>query len=164
MTSRTRKLLFASLGSALLTLVGVPALASADSTTPPDPGTTPPYAVESFEYPGAAGILQEKGITLIKGDGNITLTECGGASQQIKIWRRSGDVCFQVSGKTGYLTMEISNVWGLESADHPFSADVKPTGAATPTNYNITPGEYKSIGEGTVNGVPSAVVGIRVTG
>ncbi|MBB4948863.1 hypothetical protein F4556_004398 [Kitasatospora gansuensis] len=152
------------MGSTLLALVGVPALASADATAPPDPATSPPYAVESFEYPGAAKILQERGITLLKGDGHITLATCGSAEQQIKIWRRNGHVCFQVSGKTGYLTMEIDRVWGLESADHPFTADVKPTNATDPTDYKIAPGEYRSIAEGTETGSVTSVVGIRITG
>ncbi|GAA2920259.1 hypothetical protein GCM10020221_15590 [Streptomyces thioluteus] len=48
-----------------------------------------PFAVEKFEYPGAAKILQERGITLRKGDGRILLADCS-ASHDVMVKSRTG--------------------------------------------------------------------------
>ncbi|RKN75755.1 hypothetical protein D7231_08575 [Streptomyces klenkii] len=96
-----------------------------------------PSAVETFEYPGAAKILKERGIRLDRGDGHILLADCK-ASKDIMILARTttdtsedrGRYCFRVTGngKKGYLALEIpkafmimtgkdTTVWATVSGD-----------------------------------------------
>ncbi|WP_336054337.1 hypothetical protein [Streptomyces sp. CA2R101] len=120
--------------AALVTLVGVPVLASADPQ--PAGGTTaagPPSAVEDFAYPNADQIRREAGIKLIRGDGHITLAACDGAGSQIRVQTVKGTggnpqdfYCFKATAKNGYLTLELPRVFALETTDHPISADLKP--------------------------------------
>lgn len=165
MASRVRRLLLAAAIPALLAgLTAGATLASAASSEAEGiaEGTRPPSAVEDFGYPGAAKLLQEKKLKLIKGDGHILLAECGDSPQQIKVWNRNGDVCFQVNAKSGYLTMEIPKVWALETASHPITADLTANGKTE--SVDVPKGGWKSVGEGTPDGTRSVLVEIRVTG
>ncbi|MEV4923641.1 hypothetical protein [Streptomyces roseoverticillatus] len=131
MFSRARNLLISSVGAAAVVLgAAAPGIAAGDDTTLPS-------AVETFEYPGAAKILKERGIKLDRGDGHILLADCK-ASQDIMIFARSttdtseqkGRYCFRVTGngKKGYLALEIprafmimtgknTTVWASVSGD-----------------------------------------------
>ncbi|MGW1074836.1 hypothetical protein [Streptomyces sp. NPDC002537] len=148
-------------------LVAAPTLAAAS----PSPAVSvaeeePPYAIETFEYPNAAKILAEKKIKLFKGDGHILLAECSNSPEQIKLWVRGGDVCFQANAKKGYLALEVPNVWGLETASHPISADLVAEGKTETVSVSKTGPQngYQSVGEGTVGGAPTVLVQLRVTG
>ncbi|MEW2029899.1 hypothetical protein AB0901_05150 [Streptomyces roseifaciens] len=87
--------------------------------------TTLPSAVETFEYPGAAKILKERGIELDRGDGHILLADCK-VSQDIvvlslgkedKATEGRGRYCFRVtgSGKKGYLSLQIPDTYAVMS-------------------------------------------------
>ncbi|MFF7366060.1 hypothetical protein [Streptomyces sp. NPDC008125] len=147
----------------IVALVSIPTLAAADdSATPAAADTAPPSAVEDFAYPNADKILAERGVKLIKGDGNILLGECDGSAQQIKvIARHNQSVCFQASGTTGYITLELDEVFYIETASHPITADLTADGETQ--TVNVAEGGFKSVGEG-VGGAPTVLVEIRVTG
>ncbi|MCZ4095982.1 MULTISPECIES: hypothetical protein [Streptomyces] len=146
-------------------MVGAPALASTTSApaTAGAADTAPPSAVEDFQYPDAAKILQQRGIKLIKGDGHILLLDaCGTSAQQIKVWTGASEICFQANAKTGNLTLEVPDVIRLQTADHPISADL--TAEGTTQTVDVAKGSAKSVGEGTADGAPSVLVALRVTG
>lgn len=121
----------------------------------------PPSAVEDFRYPGADRILAEKGIKLISGDGHILLAECGATADQIKLWSRTGDFCFQAKGSTGQLSLEVPDVWALETSTHPISAELTAEGETQ--SVDLPQDGYKLVGEGNRE-APTTVVEIRVTG
>ncbi|WP_331743379.1 hypothetical protein OG762_47705 (plasmid) [Streptomyces sp. NBC_01136] len=174
MTSRMRGMLAVAGAAALMALVGVPVLASADPQPPGgSAGATPPSAVEDFAYPNADQIQRDQGIKLIKGDGHITLAACDASVQQIKVQTvqgQGGDVqgayCFKATAKSGYLALELPRVIALETADHPISADLRPQAdpSAPATTVNVDKNGYKSVGEGTAGGAPSVLLELRVTG
>ncbi|MFH8939491.1 hypothetical protein [Streptomyces griseosporeus] len=122
-----------------------------------------PAAVEDFNYPGANRILQQRGITLKRGDGHIILVSCG-EPWNIKIESRldNGGYCFRASGKTGLLTLELPDAYGVWTEDHPVEAKLTAEGAETlvkvPTN------EYQPVGESGDTGLRSVLVELRVTG
>ncbi|MFI6273155.1 hypothetical protein [Micromonospora zamorensis] len=83
---------------------------------------TPPSIVEDYAYPGAAQVLAQRGVKLIKGDGHIVLTDCGSSPNnppEDLILVQSNDLtlpggvnfCFKASGTSGLLTMEIPKVY-----------------------------------------------------
>ncbi|MDX3018466.1 hypothetical protein [Streptomyces acidiscabies] len=160
--------------AALVALVGVPVLASADPQ--PTGGTTeatPPSAVEDFSYPNADQIQREKGIKLIRGDGHITLAACDSASSQIRVQTvqgsdgsSQGTYCFKVTAKSGYLDLELPRIFALETADHPISADLKPQDdpSAPTKTVAVAKNSFQSVGEGVAGGTPAVLLKLRVTG
>ncbi|QGV82556.1 hypothetical protein EIZ62_08795 [Streptomyces ficellus] len=122
----------------------------------------PPSGVEDYNYPGAETIFKQKGIKLLRGDGRVLLADCGTSPNEIKVWSRAGDICFQASTTTGYITMELTEVWGLETTSHSIDADLT-AGGETQT-VNVPKDAFKSVGEGIPGGTPSTLVEIRVTG
>lgn len=164
---RARKLLVAGVVGLLGAVAGISfAVADAPSATAVD---TPPVAVETFSYPGAAAILASEGIQLKKGDGHVLLATCDGSADQIRVYTvadstagRQGDYCFKVTAASGYVTLELPRVFALETGDHPISADLTANGATT--TVAVEEGGFESVGEGTVGGARSVLVEIRVTG
>ncbi|MFC5922792.1 hypothetical protein [Micromonospora vulcania] len=88
----------------------------------------PPSIEEDYSYPGAAQVLAQKGIKLIKGDGHITLVDCGSNPNRPPddlILVQSNDLtlpgginfCFRAKGSSGLLTMEIPKVYFVRSDD-----------------------------------------------
>ncbi|MFI1014802.1 hypothetical protein [Streptomyces sp. NPDC020965] len=124
---------------------------------------TPPTAVEDFAYPGAAKILTEKGIKLIKGDGQIVLADCDNSVDQFIVWTRvaSGKFCFRALGKSGHLTLELDKVYAIQTAARPVSADLTTNGQTT--TVNVPKDHLEGVGEGTT-GAPTILVELRVTG
>ncbi|MFI1106085.1 hypothetical protein [Streptomyces melanogenes] len=171
MTSLIRKVILAGSAIALGAVIGVPALAAADSShasaVTVSASDAPPSGVEDFAYPGASGIEANRKITLIKGDGHIVLSDsCDGSPQQIKVWTRTNgnkDVCFRVIGKSGYLAMKIAEVWAVETKDRPVTADLTADDGKTHQTVDVEPGHFKSVGEGT-GSAPTALLELRVTG
>jgi hypothetical protein len=169
--SRTRNLLLAVGLSALATAVAVPALATASPSEAPASTSAqgPTSTVEDFAYPGAAKILREQGIKLIKGDGHLQLAACDGSPSQITVHARADQsinkasaFCFQADSKSGYLTLELTDVWGVETADHPVSAHLTADGKTE--TVNVAKGAYEGVGEGLPGGAPTVLVELRVTG
>ncbi|WP_308409419.1 hypothetical protein [Streptomyces pinistramenti] len=123
------------------------------------------HAVEDFSYPGADKIKEEKGITLKRGDGHITLADCSSATGLLEVWSRKDDkVCFRTTGTSGYLTLEIPSVFVIKgSADH--AADVTlTTPEAKPQEVEISKGVWTPVGESTdLQGREHVLVEIRTS-
>ncbi|MFJ3924612.1 hypothetical protein [Streptomyces sp. NPDC090022] len=121
---------------------GTPAAAAA-----PAGGDLPPYAVEDFAYPDAGRIQAELGITLKRGDGHVTLADCASATGLMEVYSRTnGKICFRVTGKTGYLSLEIPAVYGMKG-DAAHQADVTLTAEGSKQNVTVAPNEWKGVGE-----------------
>ncbi|MEJ3743374.1 trypsin-like serine protease [Actinomycetes bacterium KLBMP 9797] len=84
-----------------------------------------PSIVESHDYPDADRIFQERNIRLIKGDGNIVLTECTGTGL-IEVWstQHADEFCFKTRGLGGYLALELQDVYLIKGNDRNTSATV----------------------------------------
>ncbi|WP_327282035.1 MULTISPECIES: trypsin-like serine protease [unclassified Streptomyces] len=128
-----------------------------------------PFASEDGAYPGAAQILAQKGIKLVRGDGNITLADCKADAKQIRVMtvedpaaNRAGTYCFASSAATGLLTLELPRVFAIDAADQPLTASLTADGATK--TVTIAKDGYASVGEGQIGGARSTLVEIRVTG
>lgn len=109
-------------------------------------GEAPGYAVEDFNYPGADKILAEKNIVLKRGDGHITLADCASGTGFLKVWARSKDkICFQVTGNTGWLTMEIPSVYAVRGND--YAAQVDMTVDSEQKSFDIAKNTWTAVGE-----------------
>lgn len=124
----------------------------------------PPLAVEDFEYPGKAKILEERGITLHRGDGHIVLADCDDSANQIQVWTRQssdGRFCFRATTTTGYLSLEVSEVFALQTEARAVRAELSAEGESQ--TVDVAKGEFKGVGEGVGDG-PSVLLELRVTG
>ncbi|MEU4775139.1 hypothetical protein [Micromonospora sp. NPDC023644] len=111
------------LGAVAVTTVGafvVPSVASAVEEP-----TTMPSVVEDYSYPGAAQILETRGIQLFRGDGRITLADCTGDSNLIRVESLAEDVCFAVKGDTGWLSLRLEAVYLVGAGDQDVSVTVE---------------------------------------
>ncbi|MFF4589112.1 hypothetical protein [Streptomyces sp. NPDC001388] len=168
MPFRARNLIVSGIVAAGAMLTGISVVYADDPPQSPS-DSNPPVAVEDYGYPGADRILAEKGIKLKKGDGRILLAECDPNAQQIRVLtrrddsvNRAGTYCFQATGKTGRLTLELPQVFAVEAAaDHPVSADL--TAGGKTTSVDVPKGGFESVGEAS-GGAPSVLVELRVTG
>lgn len=127
-------------------------------------GDIPPVAVEEFNYPDADKILAEKGIKLLKGDGHLLLADCDSSANQIQVWTRQtaeGMYCFRATGASGYLTLEVADVFAIQTSDRPVSADLTAEGKTE--TVDVPKDNFKGVGEG-VGGAPTVLVELRVTG
>ncbi|MFJ7081749.1 hypothetical protein ACIQU8_00705 [Streptomyces griseus] len=108
-----------------------------------------PSIVEDFKYPNADKIEEERGIVLKRGDGHITLTECSSDESLMVVYSRAnGLVCFRVTGKTGYLSLEIPAVYGIKgSASH--ETDITLTAVDDEQNVALAKNEWKGVGQAT---------------
>jgi hypothetical protein len=122
-----------ALSAALVT--GLPSTASADPAMP--------STVEDFSYPGAAAIEQEQGIKVIRGDGRITLTECGPTDVIIVETLDRGQICFRVRGTVGFLGVEIPSVYFIRGGDEEVTAKVTLDEATQ--EFEVDPGEWESV-------------------
>ncbi|QSY50601.1 MULTISPECIES: hypothetical protein [Streptomyces] len=137
-------------------------------SAPPPPRATAsddqmPFAIETFQYPDSAKILKEKGITLYKGDGRITLTDCAGP-HDIKVKSRLGqkDFCFAVKGKQGHLVLELPDAYGIWTEDHPVQAKVTVNGQDTV--IDAPKNDYRPFGEAVDPTKSAVLLELRVTG
>ncbi|MEU1284112.1 trypsin-like serine protease [Kitasatospora sp. NPDC005856] len=130
----------------------------------------PTSAVETLAYPGAAQILASRGITLTRGDGGITLTDCGKAgSFQIKVnaitkpANPDDMICFAVPGATGYLALSIPDAYRVttygRSVRASLSTDQKPT-----ETVDVPANDTKGIGESLDPKSRAVLLELRVTG
>lgn len=127
-------------------------------------GADMPSTVEDFNYPGAAKILQEQKITLERGDGRITLSDCA-AAYDIKIKARVegglASFCFTVRGNQGYLALKLPESFGMWTKDHPVQATLTADGQETVVN--AARNDYTPMGETGNSGLHSTLVELRVT-
>ncbi|MGW0392866.1 hypothetical protein ACWDYJ_18585 [Streptomyces sp. NPDC003042] len=128
-----------------------------------------PYAVEDGAYPNADKILADKGIKLVRGDGNITLADCDDTKKQIRVIavadptvNRQRFYCFTAHASTGHLALQLDRVYAIDAADHPIRAQLTANGATE--TVDIAKDGYASVGEGVVGGARSVLVEIRITG
>ncbi|MFD8818561.1 hypothetical protein ACFV23_45505 [Streptomyces sp. NPDC059627] len=106
----------------------------------------PGYAVEDFGYPGADKILAEQGITLKRGDGHIVLADCGSQSGLLQVWARSkAEICFRVTGDSGYLSLEIPSVYGVQG--NAYSTQVDMTVDDEEKTYDVPENGWAAVGE-----------------
>lgn len=109
-------------------------------------GEAPGYAVEDFNYPGADKILAEKNIVLKRGDGHITLADCASGTGFLEVWARSKDkICFQVTGNTGWLTLEIPSVYAVRGND--YAAQVDMTVDSEQKSFDVAKNTWTAVGE-----------------
>lgn len=105
----------------------------------------PGYAVEDFNYPEADKILEEQGILLKRGDGHILLAECG-ATDLLEIYTRTNNkVCFRVTGNTGFLTLEITSVYGVKTNAYDAALDL--TTGTEEAHEDIPANTWEGVGE-----------------
>ncbi|MGE7432793.1 hypothetical protein [Kitasatospora sp. NPDC001175] len=168
---RARKALMASVAAVLTACTGLATLtaahaaprastASASATAADD---AMPFAIEDFAYPGAAKILQEQKITLKQGDGHIMLTDCKSAHDiTIEVRSAQKEVCFAVSGKQGYVTLELPDAYGMWTEDHPVRAKITADGKET--LVDAPKNDYKTFGEAGDDGKRSVLLELRITG
>ncbi|MFW6691457.1 hypothetical protein [Streptomyces sp. MAR4 CNX-425] len=108
----------------------------------------PAYAVEDFAYPYADEIQAEKGILLKRGNGHITLADCGPAGL-MEVWARARDrVCFEVTGAEGYLSLELPAVYAIKGSDDE-SATADMTVDGEEKSFDIPAGTWTPVGEST---------------
>ncbi|MFF2353459.1 hypothetical protein ACFVVL_27185 [Kitasatospora sp. NPDC058115] len=170
--SRTRTTLVVGATGALLACIGLASLSAAQATTGAAAEEDMPTAVEDFQYPEADRILTERKITLKRGDGHILLKEGPGhtvptscqAANEIFVESRLDRLgyCFVVSGTTGYLTMELPDVYGIWTEDRSVSA--KLLAAGQEKQVNIGPNSVEPVGESLPGGKRSVLVELRITG
>lgn len=158
---RARKALGLGLCAAVAAGLGVTALPHGAEATAAD--ATMPSAVEDFSYPGADRVYQDRHITLKRGDGRITLVDCSTA-WNIKIESRldSNGYCFRTTAKTGFLTLELPDAYGVWTDARAVSATL--TAAGKETVVKVPADEYQPVGEAGDTGLRSVLVELRVTG
>ncbi|WP_431035760.1 hypothetical protein ACQYWQ_17700 [Streptomyces sp. P6-2-1] len=166
LNSRARTLL--AVAAAAVSLAGVSTLAFADGKDSPSvqaaAAEQPGYAVETFDYPGADRIAAEQGVTLRRGDGHIVLAECDDSSPMIKVWTResaAGRFCFLSTSSTGFLTLEVPDVYAIETVQRAVHAELEAEG--TSVEVDVRKDEFKGVGEG-VGDAPTVLLELRVTG
>ncbi|WP_256362492.1 hypothetical protein [Streptomyces sp. TRM70350] len=148
---RTVGTLLAAAVAGALTWLAVPAGTSATGgadarAAAPVAGEAPGYAVEDFNYPQADKILAEQNIVLKRGDGHITLADCVSGTGQLEVWARSKDrICFQVTGNSGWLTLEIPSVYGIRGNDYTTQVDM--TTGTEEKSFDVDKNAWTAVGE-----------------
>lgn len=163
--TRARKALFAGAVGALAACGGLLTLHTAQAqplaAQSPAAATDMPSTVESLDYPGAAKIAADRGITLKRGDGHITLTDCA-QTYDLQVRSRLGHFCFAVSGKNGLLTLELPDSFGIDNGAHPVEATLNAGGNESVVKAPAN--DYTPMGETGDTGQRSILVELRVTG
>ncbi|MEV4434548.1 hypothetical protein [Streptomyces sp. NPDC049555] len=125
-------------GTAVLT--GAPAASAAGTDT------TLPSTVETFEYPQADKIEKELGIRLLRGDGHIVLAKCGSRPGLIEVNARDKDTfCFRVTGKSGYLSLNVPAVNGIKGNDYQVHVNMSTNDESK--GYDIDKNRWTGVGE-----------------
>ncbi|RLU83118.1 hypothetical protein CTZ27_29065 [Streptomyces griseocarneus] len=115
---------------------------------------TPPNTVEDFAYPQADKIFQERGIKLKRGDGHIVLVKCDSQPGLIEVSARGmkeidkvgqGRFCFRVTGKTGYLSLELPNVYGAMGNE--YDVDVNMMTSGEEKSFKLDKNAWKAVGK-----------------
>ncbi|MFD0277811.1 trypsin-like serine protease [Kitasatospora sp. NPDC127111] len=125
---------------------------------------TAPLAVEDFSYPGAAKILAERNITLKSGDGHILLADCASGPGLVELFTRAAnpsEVCFKITGPTGYLALEIPKVYNIKGDDHTVKATVSTDGNAA--TFDVAKNVWTPIGEGGAAGSATTLLELNAT-
>ncbi|MFF3114696.1 trypsin-like serine protease [Kitasatospora sp. NPDC057904] len=113
----------------------------------------PPSAVEGFSYPDAAKVLADRNITLKTGDGHIVLADCASGPGLVQLFSRTAspsEVCFKITGPTGYLALEIPQVYNIKGDDHAIKATLNTAG--TVSSIDVNKNAWTPVGEGGTSG------------
>ncbi|MFD9032569.1 hypothetical protein ACFVZW_15665 [Streptomyces sp. NPDC059567] len=166
--SRVRKVLMLGTSGVVVAWFGAVALTTGAQAAPQtmataEVATEMPVAVENFSYPDAERILQERRITLKRGDGHITLVPCS-QTWDIKVESRFdiNGYCFKVTSDTGFLTLELPDVWGVWTKSNPIEATL--TAEGEETVLDLPANKYQAVGETGDSGLRSVLVEMRITG
>ena len=163
-TKSTTKVRVQGTGLSIMQLNEVEAYAIRAGAYPSPSGETLPSIVERRDYPGAAQILAERGITLHKGDGHILLADCGSTGapaadllvvETYDLERPGGPVaCFRATGTSGFLTMEISMAYLVRGDNsRTVAAKVETQDEETVIDTErVDPGEWQPVGVGQSRG------------
>ncbi|MFI8081054.1 hypothetical protein ACIF6L_09735 [Kitasatospora sp. NPDC086009] len=108
----------------------------------------PPVAVEDFSYPQADKVFALTGLTLKGGDGHIVLADCGPADLIEVTARTRAKFCFQVTGDSGSLTMDVAKVTSIKSTAYNVRADMTLNGTGVTFNVPKSP-LWTEVGEPT---------------
>ncbi|WP_306332206.1 S1 family peptidase, partial [Streptomyces sp. KL109B] len=125
--------------------------------------------VEDFAYPDRDKLLAEKGLKLVSGDGHITLTDCAtGGSELLRLNSRAdGNVCFTVTGPTGYLALEVEKAFLAKSDTRDdVMATVRTedprTNESKVEEIGLEPGIWEPVGEGVDPELTATVLELSV--
>lgn len=128
--------------------------------------------IETFDYPNAD--QAPAGLTLVSGDGHILWVSCDavttGDVQLIHVHTSSlTEFCFQVSGTTGLLNLQVPAVYDIrgdgyaDGAGHNLTATVQVNGS-DPTTVPIDPNGDTGVGIGDPKtNKPAVLLQLRVT-
>lgn len=161
--TRARKALFTAAASTLAACGGLLTLNTAQADPQAAPAVTAasdmPTLAETWDYPGAAKIASERGITLKRGDGHITLTDCA-ETWDMQVRSRLGHFCFAVHGAKGLLTLELPDSFGITTVDHAVTATLDADGQESVVKAPAH--DYTPMGETGDTGVRSILVELRI--
>lgn len=124
----------------------------------------PGYAVETFDYPQADRILQERGILLKRGDGHIVLVDCNSDENLLQFWATgySTRFCFRVTGDEGYLSLEMPAVYSVRGNDYQAQVDMTVDGEER--TYDIDRNTWTAVGSSAdPESGPQTLVEIRTS-
>ncbi|CAL9312381.1 hypothetical protein AB0N23_22650 [Streptomyces sp. NPDC052644] len=163
MKSRTRRILLAGATVGAVVAGGTALAAAAPAAAPLAGEGEMTYAVEDFNYPGADRIFTEQGIKLKRGDGRITLVACNDSADQIKVLTRvgAGEFCFKATHTSGYVTLELADVFAIQTESHPVRAELTAEGKSQ--TVDVPKNDFQGVGEG-LGQPPTVLLEIRVTG
>nr|BFD89530.1 hypothetical protein KitaXyl93_08900 [Kitasatospora sp. Xyl93] len=144
-------------------LGGATAIASADTTPPPADNSAAPPAVEDFAYPGAAAITKVK---LLRGDGRILLADCKQPTHiqigTLAPGNPDNQICFTVAGTTGNLSLQLPDVFYLQTSGGR-SVRAGLTSGGTSQTVDVPTNGFKPVGVGNT-GTAASLVELTVTG
>ncbi len=138
-----------------------PRLLAADPPPQLQPGIE-----ENYDYPYADNIFAEKGLRLLKGDGHILLADCGSADVvRVLSFSSRGELCFQVKGAQGYLTLELPKTYLIKDDrgdNHSLSAKVTVDGKTE--SVAVKKNEWTPVGQGrSPTSGPATLLEIRAS-
>ncbi|MFG1943905.1 hypothetical protein [Nonomuraea sp. NPDC048826] len=161
----------------LLAAMTVPlwVMAPAARADVPAPEDAQPGIVEDGVYPGAERILAERGITLISGNGLITLTDCGEPGTIQLYSAEKGHICFKVRiwrafapdlptlepALNSFIVLRIPDVYVIKGSRTATQQATLTVDDRTKT-YDIRPDEWTPVGEGVdPDNPPETLVELR---
>ncbi|MFF3115770.1 ricin-type beta-trefoil lectin domain protein [Kitasatospora sp. NPDC057904] len=135
-------------------MVAIPVIAgSVPAVTASAADAVAPAVVEDYSYPGAAKVLADHNVTLKAGDGHIVLADCASGPGLVQLYSRAAnpsEVCFRITGSTGYLSLEIPQVYNIRGDDHTIKATLNTAG--TVTSVAVNKNDWTPVGEGGTSG------------
>ncbi|MFF0505973.1 hypothetical protein ACFYUH_20550 [Streptomyces fimicarius] len=147
---RARSFLSAALAAAAVTgivLVGAPFAGAEPGAPVAAADELPPVAVEDFAYPEADKIFAEQGILLKRGDGHILLADCASATGLVEVFsREKGRFCFRVTGTSGFLSLELPQVYGVKGNDYKLRVDMEAVGGEE-ASFDVPKNTWTPVGE-----------------